>query len=102
MPSTPAGSPRCRTATATAPASPISTRPPTTCRVHQPRLWQVDTITDANDETTTVTYKPQQVAGHWVVDTITLPDGGEVSYSYGANGMLAGVVHADGDLDLRL
>src|ERR1043165_4040942 len=59
------------------------------------KLWQIATITDAYARVATVTYHPTQVAGRWVVASISLPNAAVVSYGYDANG-LSQVTYPDG------
>lgn len=58
------------------------------------RLWQLSTITDAYNRVATYHYATAQVAGRWVVNTIDLPNGHSIGYSY-ADGHLSGVAHPD-------
>jgi len=64
------------------------------------KLWQVTQITDAYNRTATLVYKTTQVAGRWVVDHLTLPNGTSVSFQYNTTSPgllgLSGVTYPDG------
>ncbi|MBX2850369.1 MAG: hypothetical protein KTR15_01335, partial [Phycisphaeraceae bacterium] len=60
------------------------------------RQWQIDTVTDPYSRTATYQYKSTQVAGHWVVERIDLPNGSDVDYLYEDGLHLTKAVHADG------
>eukprot|EP00752_Nemacystus_decipiens_P015804 g14114.t1 len=60
------------------------------------RQWQIDTVTDPYSRTATYNYKSTQVAGHWVVESIDLPNGQDVDYLYEDDLHLTKAAHADG------
>ena len=61
------------------------------------KLWKIATITDALGRAANFTYSIK-VAGRWAVDTVTLPNGQQVHYTYNDGGIvgLSGVSHPDG------
>ena len=64
------------------------------------KLWMLSSIADAHGRSASVTYRPTQVAGRWVVESIGIPNGSTVTYQYNtvAPGLLglSGVTYPDG------
>ena len=59
------------------------------------RQFQINTVTDSFNRTMTFTYYANQLGGRWCVNSVALPDGTQVTYSFGGN-YLQSVAHADG------